>query len=110
MSRYYSVLVITVVVINGLHCMAEFGGRCSECGQYTNLSESADTIGGQLRGDKEYPISGVISSRRVWRKVLESDARSVVPKPAHHVGRSRMILCKRLCCEKIYRELRDAKT
>ena len=27
-----------------------------------------------------------------------------VPKPAHHAGRSRMILCKRLSCEKIERE------
>ena len=53
--------------------MAEFGGRCSECGQYTNLSEGTDTIGGQLRGDKEYPFNGVTNSGRVWRKVPESD-------------------------------------
>ena len=32
---------------------------------------------GQLRGDKECPFSGVTKSGRVWRKVPESDARSV---------------------------------
>ena len=32
----------------------------------------------QLRGDKECPFSGVTKSGRVWRKVPESDARSVV--------------------------------
>ena len=36
------------------------------------------TVGaGQLGGDKECPFSGVTSSGRVWRKVPESDARSV---------------------------------
>ena len=45
--------------------------------QYPNLSEGADRVGGQLRGDKECPFSGVTKSRKVWRKVLESDARSV---------------------------------
>ena len=44
---------------------------------YPNLSEGADSVGGQLRGDKECPFSGVSSSGRVWRKVPESDARSV---------------------------------
>ena len=39
--------------------------------------EGADRVGGQLRGDKECPFSGVTSSGRVWRKVPESDARSV---------------------------------
>ena len=34
-------------------------------------------VGGQLRGDKECPFSGVTKSGRVWRKVPESDARSV---------------------------------
>ena len=46
--------------------------------QYPNLSEGADSIGGQLRGDKECPLSRVTKSGRVWRKVPESDARSVV--------------------------------
>ena len=63
--------------------VAEFGGRCrnaiSECDQYPDLSEGADRVGGQLRGDKEYPFSGVTKSDRVWKKVPESDARSVVP-------------------------------
>ena len=44
-----------------------------------NLSEGADRVGGQLRGDKECPFSGVTKSGRVWRKVPESDARSVRP-------------------------------
>ena len=47
--------------------------------QYPNLSEGADRVGGQLRGDKECPFSGVTKSGRVWRKVPESDARSLVP-------------------------------
>ena len=54
------------------------GKRCSECDQYSNLSEGADRVGGQLRGDKECPFSGVTKSGRVWRKVPESDDRSVV--------------------------------
>ena len=45
--------------------------------QYPKLSEGADRIGGQLRGDKECHFSGVTKSGRVWRKVLESGARSV---------------------------------
>ena len=45
--------------------------------QYPDLSESADRVGGQLRGDKECPFSGVTNSGRVWRKVPESDAQSV---------------------------------
>ena len=45
--------------------------------QYPNLSEGADRVGGQLHGDKECPFSGVTKSGRVWRKVPESDARSV---------------------------------
>ena len=35
--------------------------------QYLNLPEGADRIGGQLRGDKECPFSGVTKSGRVWR-------------------------------------------
>ena len=41
------------------------------------LSEGADRVGGQPRGDKECPFSGVTKSGRVWRKVSESNARSV---------------------------------
>ena len=44
---------------------------------YPNLSEGADRVGGQMRGDKECPFSDVTKSGRVWRKVPESDARSV---------------------------------
>ena len=39
------------------------------------ISEGADRVAGQLRGDKECPFSGVTKSGRVWRKVPESDAR-----------------------------------
>ena len=42
------------------------------------LSEGADRVSGQLRRDKECPFSGVTRSGRVWRKVPESDARSVL--------------------------------
>ena len=35
------------------------------------------SVHGQLRGDKECPFSGVTKSGLVWRKVPESDARSV---------------------------------
>ena len=45
--------------------------------QYPNISEGTDRVGGQLRGDKECPFSGVTKSGRVWRKVPESDARSL---------------------------------
>ena len=41
------------------------------------LSEGADRVGGQRRGDKECPFSGVTKSGRVWRTVAESGARSV---------------------------------
>ena len=43
---------------------------------YPNLSECADRVGGQLRGDKERLFSGLTNSGRVWRKVPKSDARS----------------------------------
>ena len=45
--------------------------------QYPNLSEGADRVAGQLRGDKECAFSGVTKSGRVWRRMPESDARSV---------------------------------
>ena len=51
---------------------------CFQSYQYPNLSEGADGVGGHLRGDKECPFSGVTKSGRVWRKVPESDARSVI--------------------------------
>ena len=46
-------------------------------GCFYSLSEGADRVGGQLCGDKECPFSGVTKSGRVWRKVPESDDRSV---------------------------------
>ena len=52
--------------------------------QYRNLSDGADRVGGQLRGDKEYPFSGVTKSGRVWRKVPESDARRVLSSKTIH--------------------------
>ena len=45
--------------------------------QYPNLSEGADRVGEQLRGDRERPFSDVTKSGRVWRKVPESDVQSV---------------------------------
>ena len=33
--------------------------------QYPNPSEGADSVGGQVRGDKECPFSGVTKSGRV---------------------------------------------
>ena len=46
---------------------------------HPNFSEGADRVGGQLHGDKERPFIGVTKSGRVWRKVPESDVRSVGP-------------------------------
>ena len=42
-----------------------------------HLSEGADRVGGQQRGDEECPFSGATKSGRGWRKVPESGARSV---------------------------------
>ena len=56
-----------------------FGARSlPQSYQYPNLSKGADRVGGQLRGDKECPFSGVTISGRVWRRVPESDARSAI--------------------------------
>ena len=46
--------------------------------QYPNLSEGADSISGQICRDKECPFSGITSYGSVWRKVPESEARSVM--------------------------------
>ena len=50
---------------------------------YSHISTQAfrrvlTRVAGQLRGDKECPFSGITKSGRVWRKVPESDAQSVV--------------------------------
>ena len=58
--------------------------------QYPNLSEGADRVAGQLRRDKECPFNGVTKSGRVWRKVPEIGARSVV----RHVLQNRSALGK----------------
>ena len=36
-----------------------------------NMSGGANSVGGQLRGDRECPFSGITNSSRVWRKVDE---------------------------------------
>ena len=59
---------------------------CFQSYQYPNLSEGADRVGGQLRGDKECPFSGVTKSGRVWRKVPESGAQSVAGDVSDLVG------------------------
>ena len=74
---------------------------------YPNLSrEGADRVGGQLRGDKECPFSGVTKSGRVWRKVPESNARSVSRVGVGLIGAQKIIHPKsdwpgcpsRICC------------
>ena len=54
--------------------------------QYPHLSEGADRVAGQLRGDKECPYSGVTKSGRVWRKMPESGARSVCTVRTPSIG------------------------
>ena len=56
---------------------------CFQSYQYPNLSEGADRVAGQLHGDKECPVSRVTKSGIIWRKVLESDARSVLKAMIH---------------------------
>ena len=57
---------------------SHFYARALELGKLLqNLSEGADRVAGQLRGDQECPFSGLTKPGRVWRKVPESDARSV---------------------------------
>ena len=58
--------------------------------QYPNLTVGADGVGRQLRRDKECPFSGVTKSDRVWRKVPESDARSVEAPLCPHPGRGHL--------------------
>ena len=43
----------------------------------TQTFQGPDCVTGQLGGDKECPFSGITKSVRVWRRVPESDARSV---------------------------------
>ena len=53
------------------------GCFCSHISTRTFRRALTDRVAGQLRGDKECPFSDVTKSGRVWRKVPESDARSV---------------------------------
>ena len=47
---------------------------CFQSCSYPNLSDDADSVGGQLHGHKERPYSDVTNSGRVWRTVPESNA------------------------------------
>ena len=48
---------LQALVYDSLPSLEEGAGkRCSECDQYRNLSEGADRVGGQLRGDKRVPL------------------------------------------------------
>ena len=38
--------------------------------EYRNLSAGVDRVGGQLRGDKECPFSGVTKSGRVYPTII----------------------------------------
>ena len=76
---------------------------CFQSYLYPNLSEGADRVGGQLRGDKECPFSGVTKSGRVWRKVPESDARSVATSWIHgHTMPGGEVLLNVLRCQLTY--------
>ena len=63
--------MFTCVLASPLCCFHSFNYL------YPALLEGADSVGRQLRGDKECPFSGVTSSGILCRKVPESDARSV---------------------------------
>ena len=48
--------------------------------QYPNLSEGADSVGGQLRGGEKCAFSGVINFGRAWRNVkLQALVYDIVP-------------------------------
>ena len=53
-------------------------GGCFQSYQYPNLSEGADRVGGQLRGDKECPFSGVTKSPSLISRTVSVDVK-------HHV-------------------------
>ena len=59
---------------------------------YSHISTGTFRRIGQLRGDKERPFSGVTKSGRVWRKVPESDARSVGwPLDSHDIVQTKLV-------------------
>ena len=51
------------------------------------------SVHGQLRGDKDFPFSGVTNSGRVWRKVPESDARCVILPILSYMFVSVLMMC-----------------
>ena len=93
--RQYSFFVCLFFTWGGcVSCLrACLGARLlTQSYQYSNLSEGTDRIGGQLRGHKECPFSGVTKSGRVWRNLPESDAVIVTRARAHtHTHRVRHI-------------------
>ena len=50
MSRYYSVLVITVVVINGLHCRRYLTGKCTVCRRFRASLSPKTLQAGAVKG------------------------------------------------------------
>ena len=50
--------------LTSTHIPSNVVNQCLEFNQYRNLSEGADLVGGQLRGDKECPFSGVANVSR----------------------------------------------
>ena len=44
---------------------------------YPHFSEGADSVSGQMCGDKKCPFSGVTNSGRLWREVPESQVQRV---------------------------------
>ena len=60
-----------------LHVRPTVGYLCLQSARRAHSTHSTDSVGGQLRGDKECPFSGVTKPGRIWRKVPESDVRSV---------------------------------
>ena len=74
--------------------------------QDSNLLEGADRVGGQLRGDKECPFSGVTKSGRVWRKVPESGARSV-PSSMQGMSTQSITIRERAVIRKLIHEVKQ---
>ena len=71
--------------------------------KYPNRSEGADSVGRQLRRNKECPFSGVTCSGRVWKNVPEHDTGSVsLTQSANTVLLSLLCVCvrarTRACC------------
>ena len=76
-SFFFFLLFLPGVNVSHVYVRARALG-CFQSYQYPNLSEGADRVSGQLRGDKQCSFCGVTKSGRVWREMPESDARSMV--------------------------------